>query len=232
MRILVQGTMIGSLVLAAACFSPQASFASKHQPPPTATPTPKPTSTPTPVGTPPPSSGYSGTTAASYADTYWSTYNSAYPTCANQGGDCTNFVSQALHAGGITMRMSPPYSGNAAWYIMSNGGQWSYSTPWVNAQDNSIFALQSLPGVTQVASYIGIAPGQTVATHAVQGDVVLYDWNNDGIYDHEAVISTADGQSVDAHTSNRYHQYWTLAQYNTQWSTTRVTVLHISAGTH
>jgi hypothetical protein len=180
-------------------------------------------------------SGYNGAAAAAYADTYWNNYNSAWPSFANSGGDCTNFVSQALFAGGITMRLSPPNSGNAAWYMVkSKQRHWSYAVPWVNAQANSIFALQHLPGVTQVASYYGVAPGQMVADNATQGDIVLYDFNNDGVYDHEAIVVANDGTSwdlVDAHTNNRYHAYWTLAPYNGSWSTTRLVVLHIPATT-
>jgi hypothetical protein len=175
-------------------------------------------------------SGYNGAAAAAYADTYWQSYNPAWPSFASGGGDCTNFVSQALYAGGITMRLSPQYSGNAAWYMVKVKRHWTYAAPWVNAQDNSIFALQHLPGVTQVASYYGIAPGQVVADNAAQGDLVLYDFNNDGVYDHEAIVVASDGTSwdlVDAHTNNRYHAYWTLAKYNASWATTRIVVLHI-----
>jgi hypothetical protein len=188
------------------------------------------------------SSGYNGAAAAAYADTYWQTYNPAWPSFANQGGDCTNFVSQAIYAGGIAMRTSPLYNGNAAWYMQQNRRHhWTWAAPWVNAQDQSIFDLQHLPGVTQVASYYGIAPGQTVADNASQGDIVLYDFNNDGIYDHEAILVASDGLNpdgstnwddlVDAHTNNRYHAYWTLAQYNANWATTRIVVLHIPPGT-
>jgi Putative amidase domain len=69
---------------------------------------------------------------------------------------------------------------------------------------------------------------------------VLYDWNNDGVFDHEAILTASDGTNpdgstnwdlVDAHTSNRYHAYWTLAQYNASWATTRIVVLHIPATT-
>ena len=186
-------------------------------------------------------SAYNGAAAAAYADTYWQNYNPAWPSFANKGGDCTNFVSQALYAGGIAMRPSPPYSGNAAWYMLqSKGHHWSYALPWINAQNQSIFALQYLPGVTTVASSYGVAPGQTVADNASQGDIVLYDWNNDGVYDHEAIITGSDGANpdgstnwdlVDAHTNNRYHAYWTLAQYNANWPTTRIVVLHISPTT-
>ena len=52
-------------------------------------------------------SGYSGAAAAAYADAYWQNYNPAWPSFANSGGDCTNFVSQVLYAGGIAMRTSP-----------------------------------------------------------------------------------------------------------------------------
>jgi Putative amidase domain len=182
-------------------------------------------------------SGYNGAAAAAYADTYWQSYNPAWPSFANHGGDCTNFVSQALYAGGIAMRTSPPNSGNAAWYMLKNTHHgWSYALPWINAQDQSIFALQHLPGVTQVASYYGLAPGQTMADNASQGDIVLYDFNNDGVYDHEAIVTASDGTNadgttnwdlVDAHTNDRYHAYWTLAQYNASWATTHIVVLHI-----
>ena len=75
---------------------------------------------------------------------------------------------------------------------------------------------------------------------ASQGDIVLYDFNNDGIYDHESIVVASDGTNpdgstnwdlVDAHTNNRYHAYWTLAQYNANWATTRLVVLHIPPGT-
>jgi hypothetical protein len=178
------------------------------------------------------SAGYNGAAAAAYADTYWSTYNSQYPSFANKGGDCTNFVSQALYAGGIAMRTSPPYTGDAAWYIQQrNRKNWTWSVPWVNAQDDSVFLVQDLPGVTQVETLTGAAPGQVIPSNGSQGDVVLYDWNNDGTFDHETIIATPDGQSVDSHTNNRYHAYWTLAQYNSSWATTRIVVLHIPSTT-
>ena len=50
---------------------------------------------------------YNRAAAATYADTYWQSYNPAWPSFARKGGDCTNFVSQALYAGGIAMRPSP-----------------------------------------------------------------------------------------------------------------------------
>lgn len=175
------------------------------------------------------STGYNGAASAAYADMYWQSYNTLYPSFANSGGDCTNFVSQALFAGGIAMRPSPTYSGTAAWYMLKSKHRWSYSPTWINAQDNAAF-LEQLPSVTVVASVYGVAPGVQVADNASQGDIVLYDFNDDGVFDHEAIIVASDGAGwdlVDAHTNNRYHAYWTLAQYNASWATTRIVVLHI-----
>jgi hypothetical protein len=226
MRLPVRTTIAALAVAIAAPLTASGTQARTHGP----TPTPLPTNTPTPTATPS-TSGYSGAVAAAYADAYWSSYNPQYPSFANSGGDCTNFVSQAMHAGGLAFRTPPAYSGDAAWYITNSSGRWSYSLPWVNANDNHTFLSTTLPGVTQVASVYGVAPGQTVASNAAQGDIVLYDWTNDGTFDHEAIVTTADGQSVDAHTNNRYHAYWTLAQYNSQWATTHIVVLHITPGT-
>lgn len=39
--------------------------------------------------------------AKQYIDAYWKKYNTAYPAFNHGGGDCTNFISQVLFAGGI-----------------------------------------------------------------------------------------------------------------------------------
>ncbi|MEG0309063.1 MAG: amidase domain-containing protein [Clostridium sp.] len=57
-------------------------------------------------------SKYNGDAAANYAVQYALSYNSNYTNWTNEGGDCTNFVSQCLLAGGIHT--------DAAWYKDSN----------------------------------------------------------------------------------------------------------------
>lgn len=44
---------------------------------------------------------YDRSKAKAYIDTYWENYNQAYPSFHHGGGDCTNFVSQVLYAGGM-----------------------------------------------------------------------------------------------------------------------------------
>ena len=51
--------------------------------------------------------------AVDYADKYWSNYNDFYPNYNSIGGDCANFVSQCLQAGGLPM--------NGSWYHAVTG---------------------------------------------------------------------------------------------------------------
>ena len=44
---------------------------------------------------------YDRSKAKAYIDAYWKNYNPEYPSFHHGGGDCTNFVSQVLYAGGM-----------------------------------------------------------------------------------------------------------------------------------
>ncbi|MDF2523819.1 MAG: hypothetical protein K0R31_1460 [Clostridiales bacterium] len=44
---------------------------------------------------------YNRLKAKTYIDTYWKNYNPAYPSFHGGGGDCANFVSQVIYAGGM-----------------------------------------------------------------------------------------------------------------------------------
>ena len=46
------------------------------------------------------SNAYDGKKASNYAKTYYHNYNRAFYNYNDAGGDCTNFVSQCLQAGG------------------------------------------------------------------------------------------------------------------------------------
>lgn len=61
------------------------------------------------------STNYDGSTAAAYATSYWSNYNSNYPDWSPYGGDCANFVSQCLYAGGKRMSFGPS-SDTSYWF--------------------------------------------------------------------------------------------------------------------
>lgn len=52
-------------------------------------------------------SSYSYSDAVDYAKEYFYPYNSAYPDWSSYGGDCANFISQCLYAGGKSMKGTP-----------------------------------------------------------------------------------------------------------------------------
>jgi hypothetical protein len=81
---------------------------------------------------------YNRINAANYAYRYWSSPNSAYCDFSSGGGDCTNFVSQCLSAGG--------WNGNTRWYWNGycnylNGV--GYSLSWSVANSFYNFVLSS-----------------------------------------------------------------------------------------
>ncbi|UZQ52305.1 amidase domain-containing protein [Clostridium kluyveri] len=56
-------------------------------------------------------SGYNGIAASEYAQTWAMSYNPYYQHFDGNGGDCTNFASQAIHAGGLPYGLSwQPYT--------------------------------------------------------------------------------------------------------------------------
>lgn len=87
-------------------------------------------------------SAYSAEMAVNYANQYWQNYNPAYPDLNTLGGDCANFVSQCLYAGGKQM--------NGDWYIyqkndtymspantMQLNESWDLAdpSPWISAEE-------------------------------------------------------------------------------------------------
>ena len=77
-------------------------------------------------------SAYNASNAVSYADTYWSNYNPNYSNYNSIGGDCANFVSQCLVAGGMQM------TDGWYWYSYSNrSASWSACASMYNYFKNS-----------------------------------------------------------------------------------------------
>ena len=75
-------------------------------------------------------STYDGGAASSYALKYALNYNTNYANFNGQGGDCTNFISQCLKAGGISQHVGTAYSGNCWFYKTST----NRSSTWTGAE--------------------------------------------------------------------------------------------------
>ncbi|MET8153974.1 amidase domain-containing protein [Actinoplanes sp. NPDC049668] len=116
-----------------------------------------------------------------YARKYYKNYNSGYRVTKNSRGeknDCTNFVSQALQAGG--------WAEDTGWY-RSNSNWWynkvNQTYSWGGAENWSIFATKRTQSLSSVWK-------------AAYGDVVQADWDANGIMDHTMIVTKTDGYDV------------------------------------
>ncbi|MCP3741706.1 amidase domain-containing protein [Rossellomorea sp. BNER] len=132
--------------------------------------------------------------AVQYAEYWWNSYNPAYKSFEV---DCTNFISQCLHAGGAPMRGHP--NRGKGWWMRNNN--WSYS--WSVA--NSL--RWHLP-----SSNVGLRGVEVQYPQQLQlGDVICYDFEGDGRFDHNTIVTAKDAYGmplVNAHTTNSRMRYW------------------------
>lgn len=155
---------------------------------------------------------FNGILAAQYAYQYSLSNNSSYYTFDN---DCTNFASQALHAGGIPMRNENGATKRPNWWIQSgSGGQFLYAVPWVNAEE--FFML--IRGSDTIDGKI-----ETNVKNLDLGDIISYDKYNDGDKNHTAIVTGYDSSGyplVCYHTTNRRNVAWNYYIVNTDATVT------------
>lgn len=132
--------------------------------------------------------------AVQYAERWWNSYNPAYKKFEN---DCTNYISQCLHAGGGPMRGYP--NRGKGWWM--RGNNWSYS--WAIANALRLYLANSTTGLR--AKEVG-SPEELLL-----GDVICYDFQGNGRYDHNTMVTAFDAYGrplVNAHTTNSRNRYW------------------------
>ncbi|MFS0645616.1 amidase domain-containing protein [Siminovitchia sp. 179-K 8D1 HS] len=132
--------------------------------------------------------------AVRYAERWWNDYNPAY---IKFEVDCTNYVSQCLHAGGAPMRGYPNRS-NGWWYRNRN---WSFS--WSVANALKAYLQHSKTGLR--------AKEVDDPLELQLGDVICYDFQGDGRFDHNTIVTGKDANGmplVNAHTYNTRMRYW------------------------
>ncbi|WP_371680418.1 amidase domain-containing protein [Streptomyces sp. NBC_01276] len=130
---------------------------------------------------------------AKYAEKYWSNYNPAYRKFSGAGGDCTNFISQALKAGGWKAVPGSTSDYRNWWY---DGARQSDS--WVGANEWAWFTLSNQRAANLANVY------QTDV-----GDIVQVDFNKDGSKDHSMMVtyrSSAGMPYVTYHSTNTYRK--------------------------
>ncbi|MGW7258448.1 amidase domain-containing protein [Streptomyces sp. NPDC054834] len=139
--------------------------------------------------------GYDYKAMVAYATKYWNNYNKDYPDFngAGAGGDCTNFVSQTLKAGG--WKHVP---GDGTDFHKWFGNSEIQSDSFVGVNEFSWFALSS-KRVTSLANVY----------QADIGDVLQMDFNKDGEKDHSMVVTYRSPQGVPYvtyHSTNTYNR--------------------------
>ncbi len=138
--------------------------------------------------------------AAAYADRWWKDGNPEFETF---DVDCTNYVSQCLFAGEAPIN----YTGKREtgwWYKGFNGTQewWSYS--W--AVSDSLQRYLSGSRSHGLRAEVVERPEQLML-----GDVIQYDWDGDGLYQHSTIVTAFDAGGmplVNARTVSSRHRYW------------------------
>ncbi|WP_432093485.1 amidase domain-containing protein [Streptomyces sp. bgisy100] len=136
---------------------------------------------------------YNYAAMATYAEKYWSNYNPAYRKFNDVGGDCTNFISQALKAGGWK-NDSGLYSDYRNWWYDSSNQTMS----WVGADDWSWFTLSSRRATNLSNVYqLGV------------GDILQMDFDRDGSKDHSMITTYRSRSGVPYltyHSTNTYRK--------------------------
>ncbi|PPF23690.1 hypothetical protein C5D07_06085 [Rathayibacter tritici] len=123
-----------------------------------------------------------------YLRTYWSDDNSAQYGVI-PGNDCVNFASQSLIARGWEM--------DGEWSYSSSRG---YSSAWASSTAFHAY-LEAHP---ERATPISNSERNLVKP----GDIVQFDWNGSGDWDHTGVVTRVDGDTIlySSHTADNYDQ--------------------------
>jgi cell wall-associated NlpC family hydrolase len=163
---------------------------------------------------------YNRQQAVQYAERYWNHRN---PHFRYFGEDnCTNFVSQVLLAGGIPMEFAD--SPNKGWWYRRKGGgkdEWSYS--WAVAHSLYQYLRQKRSHGLRAVVYE--RPQQLQ-----WGDLICYDWEGDGRWNHFTVVTYVGEQGqvlVHANSINSRYRDWSYQDSPAYTVNTRYTFFHI-----
>lgn len=134
---------------------------------------------------------YSRVRAVRYALRHW---NNPNPRFANMdtmgaGGDCANFVSQCLLAGGWPLDYRESAGDKEWWYrrlgtarFDSDRNDW-WSCTWAVAGSHLRY-FRANHGLVLILS-----ANPRLARSLRRGDVIYYDWDGDGVFTHSALVT-------------------------------------------
>jgi hypothetical protein len=124
-------------------------------------------------------------------------YNPEYPNYNGRGGDCSNYVSQALHEGAFKTDGGWNHTGDSA------------TRSWCNAGGLQSYLIWSGKGYEMArGTYSQV---YKTAYDLIPGDVIAF--VEKGKVVHMAIVTGADSKGyplVNTHTTDRYHVPWDL----------------------
>lgn len=139
-----------------------------------------------------------------YAYQYWQNYNPNYRRFDGngQGGDCTNFVSQAMRAGGWTFTNGLDWRSTREWWY--NAVTQTYT--WVNVDYFYTFLRYANRGNTVLTFIANFSPTGSFFNPLATGDLLQFDIAPpNGSYDHNMIITSKDSRGyiyLTYHTTN------------------------------
>ncbi|MDR2415668.1 MAG: amidase domain-containing protein [Candidatus Peribacteria bacterium] len=140
---------------------------------------------------------YNRTAARDYAYAHYNSPNTnQWCDYTSNGGDCTNFVSQCLIAGGWTQITGSSFCSSSVWYHNGAGYCWNttttknYSCSWAQAADLYSFLFNSSR----------VVPASYLLSSSSVGDIVQK-YNNSGAIEHSMLVTKKVG--TDTYVSYR-----------------------------
>lgn len=143
---------------------------------------------------------YSPSLASSYAQNWAKSFN---PTYNKYSSDCTNFVSQAIHHGGLPFGNTGATS-NIFWHSKIINGKREDSRAWLVAHDFRTY--WSVKGRSQTR----YTTKSAVNSNATVGDVLSYQYKSTGRVWHSVFVSKKISGNIYIcqHTGARLNDLW------------------------
>lgn len=138
---------------------------------------------------------YNRIAARDYAYKYWSSYNPAYTSYKGNGGDCANFVSQCLHAGGIPT--------DATWK--------ADSVSWIRA--SAVPSYMRNKGYATKTSYTNATAGSFAYTSSGAGHAVLVTINDGAKIAYTAHTTDRKDAAFSSTDLNGNYSFYVIKNY-------------------
>lgn len=167
-----------------------------------------------------------------WASSHWNNYSKEYLNFGDEkwkGGDCTNFVSQCLRAGGAANDKSGAfqwyYNRKAALATTNDDYSWTWSTSrGLNSTLSGNYKNNEFgPKATQKVIIGDNQYDSSIGEYVIPGDIIQYHWKNKSAISHAAVIVGMIYNSakiryepvIAEHTEDSWFTPWTNNAYKT-----------------